>query len=136
MKKLIAIAVVFALVMGGVFAETSVSGGANGTVVLASGKTDQDDIYDDARFAVGLFPNYKLGDLKAGLGFDVLIRNIGMADYNDLGAIVYWQASPQVQYTVGAGTLKTGLAIGSIEPDATPLGKIQWKIPVRLSFSL
>jgi len=42
MKKLIAIAVVFALVMGGVFAETSVSGFAVGRVVLGSGETGKD----------------------------------------------------------------------------------------------
>jgi len=37
MKKLIAIAVVFALVMGGVFAETTVSGSASGKVLLGQG---------------------------------------------------------------------------------------------------
>jgi len=100
---------------------------------------------DDTRFAVGLFPNYTLGDLKAGLGFDVFIRNIGMAGdesyNNDDGAIVYWQASPQVQYKVGKGTLKTGVAIGSLGPAGswqaeTLQSKIRWQIPVRLSFDL
>ena len=46
MKKLIAIAVVFALVMGGVFAETSVSGSANGKLVLGQGKTGEDSTVD------------------------------------------------------------------------------------------
>ena len=41
MKKLIAIAVVFALVMGGVFAETSISGSASGRLALGTGMTGE-----------------------------------------------------------------------------------------------
>ena len=54
MKKLIAIAVVFALVMGGVFAEVGVGGYARGGVVLGQGQTGTDAISSRANGSIRL----------------------------------------------------------------------------------
>jgi len=111
------------------------------------GKTVNSDTGDllektPAEFAVGVHPNYKFGGIKVGLGFEVRIKNIGMKDV-EVGSFagtdytVQWQASPQLQYTVGKGTLRTGVAIGNPDPvvGAPQANQIRWQIPFKLGFA-
>jgi len=100
-----------------------------------------------AEFAVGVMPSYTIGDLKVGLGFDMKIANLGMkeVDYGPVAlqqtdSTVQWQASPQIQYTVGKGKLQTGVGLGNIKPTPGPVGAptvniIQWQIPVKLTYT-
>jgi len=76
----------------------------------------------------GLYPNYKIGDVFVGLGFDARIKNLG-EDKGD--SVVGWHVSPHLQYNVpGGGSFQVSATFGQKKAD----DDIFFSIPIRLSF--
>jgi len=122
MKKLIAIAVVFALVMGGVFAEISVGGGVSANIILGQGLTGDDKpstadgwaglgINVSGQNEDGTFGgNFGFGANSVWHGTDLGIEDAAGNDVNngtiitDTAARIWWKPIEQVQIQFGSGS--------------------------------
>ena len=99
--------------------------------------SDPSNVFVDktpAYIIFGLYPNYKVGDLFVGVGFDMRVNNIGEDSRTGerRETRVLWHAAPHVGYNVGGGKLQAGLNVGA------PNGEqdvIRWAIPVRMAYS-
>ena len=97
------------------------------------GKTtigDAEPVKDDAMIGFGLFPNYKVGNLFVGVGFDVRVDQISDDETKDPRII--WHTSPFVQYSVGPGKFQMGLNVGTT---SGAKDKLRWEIPLRIGFN-
>jgi len=97
------------------------------------GKTttgDAEPVKDLSMIGFGLFPNYKIGSLFVGVGFDVNINKISSVE-GAADPVLTWHTSPFVQYQVGPGKFQAGLNVGTKTGDS---GILQWDIPLRIGF--
>jgi len=114
MKKLIAIAVVFALVMGGVFAETSVGGSTDIKVVLGKGETGKDSqTAGGANVRLQLTGQNEEGTFGAQFRFDSSIMWSGTTPINNVRSKVWWKPIDMLKIQLGSD-LDGSFGIGDV----------------------
>jgi len=103
MKKLIAIAVVFALVMGGVFAETSVSGSANAKVVLGKGETGaKNQTSGGGGVQLKITGQNEEGTFGAQFRFNSDLNWSGTTPIKEVRSTVWWKPIDMLEVRLGS----------------------------------
>ena len=87
-----------------------------------------DDDKRDAFLQFGIYPNYTVGNLFVGVGFDLRVENIN--DDPDRDSTIRWHASPHIKYSVGSGSFRAGLNVGV--RDLADKDKLRWEVPIHI----